>query len=123
MNRIRIGRPGGRSEHRWPGTLSPGPPDPGIAGATGARTGRAVRNGARDMMAWAGRRLWLAVRMVIRAVRLAHDEQVRMWECVLLTSGTVPLSAAGPLRWVRSLEGYRLVGSHVPAQDPSETGR
>jgi hypothetical protein len=75
------------------------------------------------MMAWAGRRLWPAVRTVIRAVRLAHDEQVRMWECILLTSGAVPLSAAGPLRWVRSLEGYRLVGSHVPAQDPSETGR
>jgi hypothetical protein len=123
MNRIRIGRPGGRSEHRWPGAVSPGPPDPGIAGATGARTGRVVRNGARDMMTWVGRRLWLAVRMVIRAVRLAHDEQVRMWECVLPTSGAVPLSAAGPLRWVRSLEGYRLVGSHVPAQDPSETGR
>jgi hypothetical protein len=123
MNRIRIGRPGARSEHRWPGALSPGPPDPGIVRATGARMGRAVRNDAREMMAWAGLRLWLAVRTVIRAVRLAHDEQVRMWECVLLTSGAVPLSAAGPLRWVRSLEGYRLVGSHVPAQDPAETGR
>ena len=123
MNRIRIGGPGARSEHRWPGALSPGPPDPGIGRAAGARTGRAVRNGARDMMAWAGRRLWPAVRTVIRAVRLAHDGQVGMWECVLLTSGAVPLSAAGPLRWVRSLEGYRLVGSHVPAQDPAETGR
>ena len=123
MNRIRIGRPGARSEHRWPGALSPGPPDPGIVRATAARTGRAVRNGARDMMAWAGRRLWAAVRTVIRAVRLAHNEQVRMWECVLETSGAAPLSAAGPLRWVRSVEGYRLVGSHVPAQEPSETGR
>ena len=123
MNRIRIGRPGARNEHRWPEALPPGPPDPGIVRATGARTGRAVRNGARDMMAWAGRRLWPAVRTVIRAVRLAHDEQVRMWECVLATSGAAPLSAAGPLRWVRSLEGYRLVGSHVPAQDPSQTGR
>jgi hypothetical protein len=74
------------------------------------------------MMAWAGRRLWAAVRTVIRAVRLAHNEQVRMWECVLETSGAAPLSTAGPLRWVRSLEGYRLAGSHVPAQDPSETG-
>jgi len=66
------------------------------------------------MMAWAGRRLWLAVRMVIRAVRMAHHEQVCMWECVLLTSGAPPLTAAGPLRWVRSLDGYRLVGSHLP---------
>ena len=71
---------------------------------------------------WAGRRLWLAVWMVIRAGRMAHDEQVRMWECVLLTSGTAPLTAAGPLRWVRSLDGFRLVGSHLPAQDPAEMG-
>jgi hypothetical protein len=48
-------------------------------------------------MAWAGRRLWLVVRTVIRA--------------------------AGPLRWVPSLGGYRLAGSHLPAQDPSQTGR
>ena len=75
------------------------------------------------MMAWAGWCLWLAVRMVIRAVRMAHDEQIRMWECVLLTSGAAPLTAAGPLRWVPSLGGYRLAGSHLPAQDPSETGR
>ena len=74
-------------------------------------------------MAWAGRRLWAAVRTVIRAVRLAHNEQVRMWECVLETSGAVPLTAAGPLRWVRSLDGDRLIGSHLPAQDLSETGR
>src|SRR6185437_5600894 len=85
--------------------------------------GRRGPNGARDMMAWAGRRLWAAVRTVIRAVRLAHNEQVRMWECVLETSGAAPLSAAGPLRWVRSVEGYRLVGSHVPAREPSDTGR
>jgi hypothetical protein len=123
MNRIRIGRPGARSERRWPGALAPGPPDPGVVRVAGARAGRAVRNGGREMMAWAGRRLWLAVRMVIRAVRLAHDEQVRMWECVLLTSGVAPLTAAGPLRWVRSLDGYRLAGSHLPAQDPSQTGR
>jgi hypothetical protein len=74
-------------------------------------------------MGWAGRRLWLAVRMVIRAVTMAYHEQVRMWECVLLTSGAAPLTAAGPLRWVPSLGGYRLVGSHLPAQEPSETGR
>ena len=93
MNRIRIGQP------------------------------RAVRDGARDMMAWAGRRLWLVVRAVIRVVGLALHEQVRMWECVLQTSGAAPLTAAGPLRWVRSLDGYRLEGSHVPAHDMAETGR
>jgi len=123
MNRIRIGRPGARSERPRPGALPPGPPDPGIVRATGARADRAVRNGARAMMAWAGRCLWLAVRTVIRAIAMAHHEQVRMWECVLETSGAAPLTAAGPLRWVRSLDGYRLDGSHLPAQDPSETGR
>ena len=73
-------------------------------------------------MAWAGRRLRLAVRTVIRAVSMAHHEQVSMWECVLLTSGAAPLTAASPLRWVPSLSGYRLAGSHLPAPDPSEPG-
>ena len=123
MNRIRIGRWGARSERRRPGALSSGPPDPGIVWATDAHAGRAARNGARDMMAWAGRHLWLVVRTVIRAVQMAHHEQVRMWECILETSGAAPLTAAGPLRWVRSLDGYRLAGSHLPAQDPAETGR
>ena len=98
MNSIRTGRPGARADH-------------------------AIRKGARDMTAWAGRRLWLAVRMVIRAVRLAHHEQVRVWECVLLTSGVAPLSEAGPLRWIPSLDGYRLAGSHLPAPDRAGTGR
>ena len=83
----------------------------------------AFRKGARELMAWAGRCLWLAVRTVIRAVRMAHHEQVSMWECVLLTSGAAPLTAAGPLRWVRSLDGHRLAGSHLPAPDMSQTGR
>jgi len=54
---------------------------------------------------------------------MANDQQVYMWECVLLTSGAVSLTTAGPLRWVPSLGGYRLAVSHLPAQDPSETGR
>ena len=123
MNPIRIGRPGARSERPCPGALSPGPPDPDIIRATGARPGRAFRKAARDMMAWAGGRLWLVVRTAIRAVAIAHHEQVRMWECILETSGTAPLTAARPLRWVRSLDGYQLDGSHVPAPDPAGTGR
>ena len=103
--------------------LSPGPSDPGIVRAAVARADRAVRKGAREMLAWAGRRLWRAVRPVIRAVQMAHHEQAYAWECILLTSGSAPLTAAGPLRWVRSLDGYRLVGSHLPAQDPAEPGR
>ena len=123
MNRLRIGRPGARSERPWPWALSPGLSVPGIARATGARADRALRNGARDTMAWAGRCLWLVVRTIIRAVAMAHDEQVRMWESILETSGAAPLTAVGPLRWVRSVDGYRLEGSQVPAQDPAETGR
>jgi hypothetical protein len=83
-----------------------GPARPGIVRAKGARADRAFRKGGRDMIAWAGRCPLLAVRTVIRAVRMAHDEQVRMWECVLLTFGAAPLTA-GPLRWVPSLGSYR----------------
>jgi hypothetical protein len=75
------------------------------------------------MLAWAGRRLWLAARTVIRAVTMAHHEQVYAWECILLASGAALLTAAGPLRWVPSLGGDRLAGSHLPAQEPSQTGR
>ena len=116
MNRIRIGR--SRAQ-----PLSPDPPDLDIGRPTGARADRAFRAGVRDLMAWAGRRLWLAAWTVIRAVTMAHHEQVRMWECILLTSGAAPLTAAGPLRWVRSLDGDRLAGSHLPAQDRAGTGR
>ena len=123
MNRIRIARPGARSGRPWPAAPSPGLPGPDIVRATGARADSTDRNAARHMMAWAGRRLWSAGRAVIRAVAMAHDGQVRMWECVLETSGAAPLTAAGPLRWVRSLDGYRLAGSHLPARDPAGTGR
>ena len=123
MNRIRIRRPGARSGRPRRGALPPGPPDPGIVQAEGARADPVFRNGAGDRIAWVGRCLWLAVRTVVRAARMAHDEQVRMWECIVLTSGAAPLTAAGPLRWVRSLDGYRLASRHLPAQDPAETAR
>ena len=70
------------------------------------------------MIAWVGRRLGLAIRMVIRAVRTANDEQVRMWECFLLTSRAAPVMTAGQLRWVSSLDGHRLIGSYLPVHDP-----
>ena len=53
---------------------------------------------------------------------MANDEQTYMWECLLLTSRAIPLTATGPLRWVPSLDGYRLLGSHLPTQNPSEAG-
>ena len=71
------------------------------------------------MIARVARRAWLAVRTAVRGVRKPSHEQVHMRECLLLTS----TAETGPLRWVPSLEGYRLVGSYLPAQDPSETVR
>ena len=68
-------------------------------------------------MARVGRYVRLAVRTVIRAIRIANDEQVYMWECVLLTSRTVPVTAIGPLRWVSSRDGNRLIGSYLPTWD------
>ena len=114
MNRIRIRRPRAQAP-------SPDPPDPDIGRPTGARADRAFRAGARDLMACAGRLLWLAAWTVIRAVRMAHHEQVRMWKYILLTSRAAQLTAAGPLRWVRSLGGDRLAGSHLPATTTSQT--
>lgn len=64
-----------------------------------------------------GRAAWLVVRPVIRAVKKANDEQVRMWESVLLTTRAAPATTAGPLRWVNSLDGYRLVGSYLAAEN------
>ena len=70
------------------------------------------------MIARVARRAWLTVRTAVRGVRKANHEQVHMRECLLLTS----TAETGPLRWVPSLEGHRLVGSYLPAQDPTETG-
>ena len=76
----------------------------------------------RGMIARVGRRIWLAVRALVRGVRKAQNEQVYMWECLLLTSRAAPPTATGPLRWVPSLDGHQLVGSYLSIQDPSETG-
>ena len=74
------------------------------------------------MISWVGRCARLAVRTVISAARKANDEQVHMWESLLLTSRTAPATANGSLRWVPSLDGYQLAGSYLPTQDPSEPG-
>jgi len=86
----------------------------------GATTDGTSRKSPRSRI---GRCLWLAVRPVIGAIRMAHHEQVRMWECVLATSGVEPLTEAGPLRWVRTIDGYRLEGSDLQAQDQAGTAR
>ena len=73
------------------------------------------------MIGWVGRRVRPAIQKAIGAVRKAIDEQVNMWECVLLSSRAA-VTATGPLHWVSSPGGYRLVGSYLSAQDPSEAG-
>ena len=73
------------------------------------------------MTAWVGRCVRLAIRKVIGAVRKAIDGQEYVWECVLLSSGAA-VTATGQLRWISSPDGYRLVGSYLSAQDPSEAG-
>ena len=49
------------------------------------------------MMDRVGRSVRLAVRTVVRGVRKANDEQVRMWECLLLSSTAAPAANAGHL--------------------------
>jgi hypothetical protein len=73
------------------------------------------------MIAWVGGRVRLAIQKAIGAVRKAIDEQVYMWESVLLSSRAA-VTTTGQLRWVCSPGGYRLVGSYLSAQDPSEAG-
>jgi hypothetical protein len=73
------------------------------------------------MIAWVGRCVRSAIQKVTGAVRKAVDEQVNMWEFVLLSSRAA-FTATGPLRWVSSRDGYRLVGSYLSAQDPREAG-
>src|SRR5262249_43449955 len=108
------------------GTLA-GPARPGHRPGQGTRADYGVQTGAREMIARemvarVGRTIWLAVRTVFRGVRKANNEQVYMWECLLLTSRAAPPTATGPLRWVPSLDGHQLVGSYLSIQDPSETG-
>jgi len=57
-----------------------------------------------------------AVRRVARALRAAHDEQVRMWEA-WPQENRAAVPQAGPLSWVLTLDGYRLAGSHLPVPD------
>ena len=48
--------------------------------------------------------LWQIVPRAARALRAAHDEQVRMWELWWLTS-RVAIDRDGPLAWTPSLDG------------------
>jgi hypothetical protein len=65
---------------------------------------------------------WQAVRCAARAIRVAHNEQVYMWECMWRSSTVAPPTATGPLCWVPSLDGYRLDGSHLAGPDRGRNG-
>ncbi len=54
-----------------------------------------------------------ALRRAVRAIRDFHNEQVYLWECIYLANRSLA-PATGPLRWVRTLDGDRLAGSHLP---------
>ena len=66
-------------------------------------------------------RWWRAVRRGAHGIREFNDEQVRMWEHIHQASRAM-VPSAGPLAWVRTLDGLQLAGSLLPAA-AGEEGR
>jgi hypothetical protein len=64
---------------------------------------------------------WRAVRRAAAAVRHIHREQALMWD-LWWQAGRASAPSNGLLRWVPTLDGHRLAGSHLPAADPAGTG-
>jgi hypothetical protein len=61
-----------------------------------------------------GATLRQAVHRAAAGLRHIHREQTLMWELWWQANrATVP--STGPLRWVLTLDGHRLAGSHLPA--------
>jgi hypothetical protein len=70
------------------------------------------------------KRLRAAVNVARRTIRRAitvlwhlHDEQVRAYETLCQANRALPEPRTGPLAWVRTLDGYRLAGTHLPDPD------
>jgi len=59
---------------------------------------------------------WRAACHVAAGLRDLHREQVYAWECICRAS-RAPVDRPGPLTWVPSLDGQRLVGTWLPAPD------
>ena len=57
---------------------------------------------------------WRPVRHAAVALRRIHREQALMWE-LWWQANRASAPTTGPLRWVLTLDGHRLAGSHVPA--------
>ena len=65
---------------------------------------------------------WRAVCRAARALRRLHDEQVYAWE-VWGHANRAAVPGDGPLRWARTLDGYRLAGRHLSVgSDTSAAG-
>jgi hypothetical protein len=64
---------------------------------------------------------WQAVLRAAAALRHIQREQALMWElCWQANRASAP--STGPLRWVLTLDGHRLAGSHAPAAHHADTG-
>lgn len=59
---------------------------------------------------------WRAACRVAAMLRDLHREQVYAAECICLVS-RAPVDRPGPLTWIPSLDGPRLVGAWLPAPD------
>jgi len=64
---------------------------------------------------------WQAVRRAAAALRRIQREQALMWE-VWWQANRAAAPSDGPLRWVVTLDGHRLAGSHVPGAHHAGTG-
>ena len=58
--------------------------------------------------------LWRAAYRAIRALGRLHADQVQARE-LRAQADRAAVPAEGPLRWVLTLDGRRLAGSHMPA--------
>ena len=91
---------------RWPRASS---------GAPEATTEVIMTTGTRIMPAhWTV--CWRAACYVAAMLRDLHREQVYAWECICRAS-RAPVDRAGPLAWIPSLDGSRLVGTWLPGPD------
>ncbi|HYB49378.1 MAG TPA: hypothetical protein VED20_18810 [Streptosporangiaceae bacterium] len=50
-----------------------------------------------------------------------HDEQLYAWEA-WCQANRPAVPEEGPLTWVRTLDGYRLAGGHLPASSGTRAG-
>jgi hypothetical protein len=59
--------------------------------------------------------VWRPARRAVAVLRAIHDEQVLMWELFWQSTGAA-VDWSGPLAWQASLDGPRLIGSHLPTR-------